>query len=548
MVLPRRKKGSRIAFALLSALMFASCGGGSSTTDGGGTGGTGVGPVTGFGSVIVNGIAYDDAGIDNTNFLDDHGRTKADLAAGMMVKVTAAGVNDLQGIGTATKIEVQRHVDGPLDNNGVDLATGTFRVMGQAVLADTTTVFDNVADLVAVDNLAGSGNRPELEVHGIADNAGTIHATFVHLWDNNIVAGRAVQVKGTVGNDNAVGKTFTLGTSRVSYATIVPAPAGLDNGVFVEVKGTFQAADNTIAATSVTVGDPASGQSAGDLVKSEGYVKRIIAAGAQFELIGADGLQRINWSGGTTAFKDGTAADLLAGARVVVEGKRNLDKTVAAKEISFRKPSNIRMDTTVTVPASPPASLRLFGKTVFVNSLTQFRDSAGTTPLRTFGLANIATDNTLRVSAFLDNSAGTTPLRTFGLANIATDNTLRVSAFLDNSTGSNRIVASRVERIDAFPASDRHILQGRVDLFDTVGPTYTVLGNLTTGLTVLTNISTTSYANADGSAMTQAEFFALLAANQGTGKSTVVRARGTAGSPTVVMIANEVRIQPTIDN
>jgi len=171
------------------------------------------------------------------------------------------------------------------------------------------------------------------------------------------------------------------------------------------------------------------------------------------------------------------------------------------------------------VPASPPASLRLFGKTVFVNSLTQFRDSAGTTPLRTFGLANIATDNTLRVSAFLDNS-----------------------------TGSNRIVASRVERIDAFPASDRHILQGRVDLFDTVGPTYTVLGNLTTGLTVLTNISTTSYANADGSAMTQAEFFALLAANQGTGKSTVVRARGTAGSPTVVMIANEVRIQPTIDN
>ncbi|OGP20892.1 MAG: hypothetical protein A2Z26_02505 [Deltaproteobacteria bacterium RBG_16_66_15] len=514
MVLPRRKKGSRIAFALLSALMFASCGGGSSTTDGGGTGGTGVGPVTGFGSVIVNGIAYDDAGIDNTNFLDDHGRTKADLAAGMMVKVTAAGVNDLQGIGTATKIEVQRHVDGPLDNNGVDLATGTFRVMGQAVLADTTTVFDNVADLVAVDNLAGSGNRPELEVHGIADNAGTIHATFVHLWDNNIVAGRAVQVKGTVENDNAVGKTFTLGTSRVSYATIVPAPAGLDNGVFVEVKGTFQAADNTIAATSVTVGDPASGQSAGDLVKSEGYVKRIIAAGAQFELIGADGLQRINWSGGTTAFKDGTAADLLAGARVVVEGKRNLDKTVAAKEISFRKPSNIRMDTTVTVPASPPASLRLFGKTVFVNSLTQFRDSAGTTPLRTFGLANIATDNTLRVSAFLDNS-----------------------------TGAMRIVASRIERIDPL-AIDRKILQGIVEL-KLGGANVRILG-----ITVQTFPGSTEFLNADGTPFPgatenerQANFFAAVVEGR-----TVVRARGTAGSPTVVMIANEVRIQPTIDN
>src|SRR3972149_7391651 len=90
------------------------------------------------------------------------------------------------------------------------------------------------------------------------------------------------------------------------------------------------------------------------------------------------------------------------------------------------------MDTTVTVPASPPASLRLFGKTVFVNSLTQFRDSAGTPPLRTFGLANIATDNTLRVSAFLDNS-----------------------------TGAMRIVASRIERIDPA-AIKRKQLQGGV--------------------------------------------------------------------------------------
>jgi hypothetical protein len=506
-----------MALAFLLPFVSISCGGNVNFAGGEGTGGTGVGPVTGFGSVVVNGVRYDDTGIDNTNFFDDHGRTKAGLGAGMMVKISATGVNDVTGTGTATRIEVMRHVDGPLDDNGVTLATNRFRVMGQSVVADTATVFDNVAvgglvDLAAIDNLARAGRRPELEVHGVSDNTGAIHATFIHMWDNDLAPGRGVQVKGTVANDNVVGNAFTLGTSTVSYAA---RPAGLGNGVFVEVKGTFRTTDNTVLATTIAVEDPAAGQGAGDLVKSEGYVKRIVTAGARFELVGADGLQLINWSTGTAAFRDGTAADLLAGARVEVEGKRNLDKTVAAKEISFRKPSNLRMDTTVTVPASPPNSMRLFGKTVLLNSLTQYKDSAGSTPLRTFGQTNILTGATLRVSAFLDNSAG-----------------------------SDRIVASRVERIDAFSTNDRHILQGKVEV-KSGGVLLTILG-----ITVQTFPGTTEFLQADGTPfpgatpnVRQANFFAAVIEGQ-----TVVKARGTAGSSSVLMTANEVQIQPTIDN
>jgi len=512
-----RRRMMFMALVFLLPFVSISCGGDVNFAGGEGTGGTGVGPVTGFGSVIVNGVRYDDTGIDSTNFFDDHGRTKSGLGAGMMVKISATGVNDVTGTGTAARIEVLRHVDGPLDNNGVELATNRIMVMGQTVVTDTTTVFDNVVvssliDLAAIDNLARAGRRPELEVHGVSDNTGAIHATFIHMWDNDLAPGRGVQVKGTVANDNVVGKAFTLGTSTVSYAV---RPAGLGNGVFVEVKGTFRTTDNTVLATTVAVEDPAAGQGAGDLVKSEGYVKRIVTAGARFELVGADGLQLINWSTGTAAFRDGTAAELLAGARVEVEGKRNLDKTVAAKEISFRKPSNIRMDTTVTVPASPPNSLRLFGKTMFVNSLTQYKDSAGSAPLGKFGLANIFTDNTLRVSAFLDNS-----------------------------TGSDRIVASRVERIDAFSTSDRHILQGKVEA-KSGGAFLTILG-----ITVQTFPGTTEFLQADGTPFPgatpndrQTNFFAAVIVGQ-----TVVKARGSAGSPTVLMTANEVRIHPTIDN
>jgi hypothetical protein len=171
------------------------------------------------------------------------------------------------------------------------------------------------------------------------------------------------------------------------------------------------------------------------------------------------------------------------------------------------------MDTTVSVPTSPPNSLRLFGKTVIVNSLTQIKDSRD-------------------------------GLSTFGLANILTGDTLKVSAFLDNSTGSDRIVASRVERIAAFPTSDRHILQGKVEA-KSGGSFVTILG-----ITCQTFPGTTEFLQSDGTPFPgatsndrQANFFAAVIEGQ-----TVVKARGTAGSPSLLMTANEVKIEPTIDN
>ncbi len=506
--------------ALGPILAMTSCGpsvdltGGS---NGGNTNGTGIGPVTGFGSVIVNGVKYDDTGIDNTNFFDDHGRNKSGLMTGMMVKVTATGVNDVSGTGTATKIEVLRHVDGPLDDNGVTLATNRMKVMGQTVVMDTTTVFDNVVagsliDLAAIDNLAKAGGRPELEIHGIADNTGTIHATFIHKWFDNVVTGRDVQARGTVASLNTTHTVtvFTLGAATVNIST--PPPVGLADGLFVEVKGTFRVSDNTLLATGVTIEDPAAGQGAGDLVKAEGYVNQIIAAGAQFELVSADGSQKVKWSASTTVFKDGSTADLLAGARVEVEGKRNPDKTVAAKEISFRKPSNIRLEAVVTAK-TPPAgtqsgSLTLFGETVFVNALTQYKDSRD--GLSTFNFNNV-------------------------LAQPTSGDSLEVSAYTDNSTGTQRIIASRIARIDAI-ATDRNILQGVVES-KAGGANLVILG-----ITVITTPATT-FVRADETAFaTQADFFAAVTAGD------IVKARGNQAAPLVVMNANEVQIEPTSGN
>ncbi|HQT98041.1 MAG TPA: DUF5666 domain-containing protein, partial [Thermodesulfobacteriota bacterium] len=123
-----------------------------------------------------------------------------------------------------------------------------------------------------------------------------------------------------------------------------------------------------------------------------------------------------------------------------------------------------------------------------------------------------------------------------GLHGIQVGDTLEVSAYLDNSTGATRIVATRVERIDAI-ASDRHILQGPVDSI--VAPSLTILG---------INVNTfpppqTRFLRADESEFaTQGDFFVAIAIGD------IVKARGNQGSPLQSVNADEVQIEPTIDN
>ena len=453
--------------------------------------------------MIVNGVRYDDTGIDNTTFFDDHGRTKADLKAGMIVAIsgTINGTN-----GTAGTIEVLRHVDGPMDDNGVDLTTSRLKVMGQDVVVDAATTFDNgIASLADLRTLQGGNvNHPELEVHGSGDNTGVIHATFIHKWANDNVAGRVVQVRGTVAAP-LTSTTFVIGRKTVNFGS---APGGLPVGVavgkFVEVKGILNPVDNILSATSVTLEDATGGQPSGDRAEVEGYVNRVLTPNASFELIGPNGFQTVTWTTGTTAFTGGTGADIGAGVKVEVEGTRKVGGVLAATKIAIRRASNILMESSVTSVTT--SSLTIMGKTVRVNTLTQYKDSRD-------------------------------GLKVFGQASIALNDSLRVSAYVDNSTAPASIVATKVERIAAIGGTD-HILQGPVD---SIVPSVSMV---ILGVTVNTfPPPTTIFLRADESEFaTQADFFAAVAVGG------IVKARGNQGSPLQSMNANEVQIEPTIDN
>jgi len=170
--------------ALATAALLGGCGGGGDVA-GVGTGGTGsfsVGTVTGFGSVFVNGIRYEDNG---ARLVDDDGTVKVlgsddnPLRIGMAVEVTGT-VDDSGTVRTATQIAYGAEIKGPV--TAVDASAGTFDVFGITVRTTTTTVYENFGGVTAL----ATGNV--VEVHGQPDTNGRIVATYVEREASSVAA------------------------------------------------------------------------------------------------------------------------------------------------------------------------------------------------------------------------------------------------------------------------------------------------------------------------------------------------------------------------
>ncbi|HRD97740.1 MAG TPA: DUF5666 domain-containing protein, partial [Rubrivivax sp.] len=160
----RYARGGILAALAGMAILLAACGGGVGS---GGTGGFASGPITGFGSVIVNGVRFDDTA---ATVVDGEGspRTRDDLRLGMTVEVESGAITVTQGAqaASARRIEFDCALRGPV--TALDKAGGAFTLLGQRVVVDATTVFD--------DRLAGGLNGLAagrmLEVYAVFDPAG----------------------------------------------------------------------------------------------------------------------------------------------------------------------------------------------------------------------------------------------------------------------------------------------------------------------------------------------------------------------------------------
>lgn len=314
--------------ALLLSLfsLMSACGGGSGpvasapATDGG-TGVTlTVGPVLGFGSVIVGDVKYDDSSAQIS--IDDGDDDGAGLQLGMVVRLEGK-LNSDRVSGKADKIESGAEIRGPV--SVVDVAAKSFVAMGAQVLTLPSTVFVNVkADLS--DLAAGD----IVQVHGLPDAAGVVSAARVQKRP-----AQAQPVYKTVGvvaaSPAPTASSFKLGTLTVNFAAsavrnlAVPIPAGR----LVRVKTQAAPVADAVTATQIR---PFMAQASAALADAEieGFITEL--TGATFKVSGL--AVAVSAS---TQYAPGsrTQADLLNGVRVEAEGKL-VSGVLQAERIKFK--------------------------------------------------------------------------------------------------------------------------------------------------------------------------------------------------------------------
>jgi hypothetical protein len=418
--------------AILAAAL-AACGGGSGG-DGGvaGIDSTGrpvtvaTGAITGFGSVIVNGIRYETNGA--TFMIDGRLGTQSELAVGDVVLVkgdVASGATS----GTAQSVTFDDAVEGPIA--AIDAANNTFVVLGQLVRVGPDTSFD---DSLQPASFAGLVVGNFVEVSGLVRSDGSIGATRIEPKP----AGGELELTGSVSNLDSTARRFNINALVVDYsaaAMLQDFPNGaVANGQLIEVKGSTVGAGGTLNATRLEFKGNRLGVTTGDRVEVEGFVTRFVSA-ADFDVAGVPVTTNAQ-----TIFEGGTAANVGLNVKVEAEGVMSSAGVLVATKVDIRRGSAVRVVAQVDAVNPAARSFVVLGITVRTDSLTRSEDKSSQ-DVSPFGASN------LNVGDYVEVRGAELP------------------------AGSGEVLASLLEREDLRPEVE---LQGFVETI--AQPTLEILG------------------------------------------------------------------------
>jgi hypothetical protein len=300
-----------LASVLTAAALAVGCGGGGGVD----TGGTGTstafssGRISGFGSIIVNGVRFDDSTAKVID-LDDDGvaHVRGDLKLGMVADVNAGAVtlDASTGLSTskATEIRYGSEIKGPVQ--ALNVAAGTLTVIGQSVKVDAATVFEDLPTGLASVQV---GNL--LEVYGFLDRStGSYTATRIERKASLL----SYKVVGTVSGLDTAAKTFALGGITVNYSSLAAGglPA-LSNGV--DVRASLQTIPKGAVWTATGLFGNSPVVADGAQTELEGYITDFVSI-SNFKVAGV----AVNASGSGLVFKNGNASQLANGVAIEVEG------------------------------------------------------------------------------------------------------------------------------------------------------------------------------------------------------------------------------------
>lgn len=198
-----------------------------------------VGPITGFGSVYVNGIRFDTSNssyeVDDQEAFDDSA-----LSVGMIVRVKGTVASDGRS-GRADSIDYDDELEGPVENTALDPSDATiknFTVFGVQVTADENrTVFRAEDDRNFGFATLGDGDHVEVSGYYVD---GALLASYIKKEDAN---DDEFEAKGTVSGFDGSGFALVLADGSQLNVTLAPGAEipsqGVQDGQYVEVEGTL---------------------------------------------------------------------------------------------------------------------------------------------------------------------------------------------------------------------------------------------------------------------------------------------------------------------
>ena len=385
--------------------------------------------------------------------------------------------------GSADSIDFDDNVEGPVES--IDLANSRLVVLGQTVLVDGSTVFD---DNISPASLEGLNPGDFVEVSGLTNADGAVVASRIEKKP----AGGEMEIRGTVSNLDSANSTFNINALVVDFSGAMLdnfSGGTISDGDFVEAKGTTLGPNGELIATRVERKNPGVGDDDFDgQFQIEGLITRFVSA-TDFDVAGLPVTTTDQ-----TVFLNGTAADLALNLKVQVEGSRNDDGVLVATKVDIRRASNTRIHAPVDSVDAGSDTVVMLGISVRIDAMTQIEDKSDA-DVRSFSIADISTGDFLEVRGMEDP---------------------------DNAGG---VLASRLEREDS---EDEVRLRGPVESVS--DPSLVILG-----VTIETN-GGTQFEDISDNPISASAFFGAVA------PGVIVQADGVA-SGTQTIIADEVEFE-----
>jgi hypothetical protein len=304
----------------LSAILIISmtgCSSGDTTSADSGREVIAIGPITGLGSIIVNGIRFDDSSAvvtDTNNKTTDASR----LGLGMHVEVRGQLRDDQRSV--ATKISANSEIQGPVTN--INVSGGSLTVLEHNVSVSPGTFFDGMS------GLAGLKTGDVVEVYGLKDGENILAD---RIEKKTISSGDYLaKIRGTVEQLSDAARTFSLGKLTVNFssADISELGANLSNGMVVEVKSMQPPIGGTLQAAKIRAIQTISSEvNYSGPLEIEGVV-------SNFQSLDNFKINNISVDGSSANFLRGSAQNLANGSLVEAKGSYGNGK-LSASVIKF---------------------------------------------------------------------------------------------------------------------------------------------------------------------------------------------------------------------